>query len=143
MWDSRSLETYKVLILTNVNFFLKILNFWKTNADIYTVRTKTRYIEMADTQFSFNRPYKPFGLNVKVPEIGEKTLKQAGETLTNIATGPVDPLFKFLEENETVFNGDITFQINKMFAQGFTIGSAMRVEDEKTNGMPPSFDMHF
>lgn len=143
MWDSRSLKTYKVLILTNVNFFLKILNFWETNADIYTVRTKTRYIEMADTQFSFNRPYKPFGLNVKVPEIGEKTLKQAGETLTNIATGPVDPLFKFLEENETVFNGDITFQINKMFAQGFTIGSAMRVEDEKTNGMPPSFDMHF
>ena len=98
---------------------------------------------MADAQFSFNRPYKPFGVNVKVPEIGEKTLQQAGETLTNIATGPVDPLFKFLEENETVFNGDIAFQINKMFAQGFTIGSAMRVEDEKTNGMPPSFDMHF
>jgi len=101
------------------------------------------YRKMADAQFSFNRPYKPFGMNIKVPEIGEKTLKQAGETLTNIATGPVDPLFKFLEENETVFNGDLSFKINKMFAESFTIGSAMRVEDEKTNGMPPSFDMHF
>ena len=55
---------------------------------------------MNDTQFSFNRPYKPFGLNVKVPEIGEKTLKQAGDTLSNIAKAPVEPLFKFLEENE-------------------------------------------
>ncbi len=98
---------------------------------------------MNDTQFSFNRPYKPFGLNVKVPEIGEKTLKQAGDTLSNIAKAPVEPLFKFLEENEEVFNGDINFQINKAFAESFTIGSAMRQEDEKVNGMPPSFDMHF
>ena len=30
-----------------------------------------------------------------------------------------------------------------MFAQNFTIGTAMRMEDEKTNGMPPKFDMHF
>lgn len=98
---------------------------------------------MADTQFSFNRPYKPFGMNVKLPEIGEKTLKQAGDTLSNIAKSPVEPLFKFLEENEPVFNGDINFQINKAFAESFTIGSAMRLEDEKINGMPPSFDMHF
>ena len=98
---------------------------------------------MNDTQFSFNRPYKPFGLNVKVPEIGEKSLKQAGDTLSNIAKAPVEPLFKFLEENEEVFNGDINFQINKAFAESFSIGSAMRQEDEKVNGMPPSFDMHF
>ena len=95
---------------------------------------------MAESEFTFNRPYKPFGLNVKVPE---RTLKQAGETLSNIAKAPTDPLFKFLEENEQVFNGDLTFQINKLFAESFTLGSAMRREDEKMNGMPPSFDMHF
>ena len=98
---------------------------------------------MTDGQFSFNRPYKPFGLNVKMPEIGEKTLQQAENTLTNIAKAPVEPLFKFLEDNEKVFNGDITYEINKAFAESFTIGSAMRIEDEKTNGMPPTFDMHF
>ena len=38
---------------------------------------------MSDTGASFNRPYKPFGMNVKVPEIGEKTLKLAGGTLEN------------------------------------------------------------
>ncbi len=95
---------------------------------------------MADTGFTFNRPYKPFGLNVKVPE---RTLQQAGETLGNLAKAPADPLFKFLEENEQVFNGDLNFQINRISAQSFTIGSAMRIEDEKMNGMPPSFDMHF
>lgn len=98
---------------------------------------------MTDTGASFNRPYKPFGFNVKVPEIGERTLKLAEGTLSNIVSAPVEPLFSFLEENENVFNGDITYQINKAFGESFTIGTAMRVEDEKINGMPPSFDMHF
>ncbi len=98
---------------------------------------------MADTGASFNRPYKPFGMNVKVPEIGEHTMKLAGNTLENIIKSPAEPLFEFLEENENVFNGDINYQINKLFAESFTIGSAMRMEDEKMNGMPPSFDMHF
>lgn len=95
---------------------------------------------MTDTGASFNRPYKPFGMNVKVPE---RTMQLAGETLSNLVKSPTDPLFKFLEENEEVFNGDLTFKINKLTAESFTIGSAMRMENEKTNGMPPNFDMHF
>lgn len=95
---------------------------------------------MAESNFSFNRPYKPFGFNVQVPE---RTLQQAGETLENIVKAPTDPLFNFLEENEGVFNGDVAFEINKTVAQNFTIGSAMRIEDEKINGKNPSFDMHF
>ncbi|CDE43831.1 unknown [Clostridium sp. CAG:768] len=100
-------------------------------------------IIMADTGASFNRPYKPFGMNVKVPEIGERTLKQAGDSLTNLVKSPTEPLFKFLEDNEEVFTGDINYKINKLYAESFTIGSAMRMEDEKINGMPSSFDMHF
>ncbi|MFR1671441.1 MAG: hypothetical protein ACLSWI_00670 [Candidatus Gastranaerophilaceae bacterium] len=98
---------------------------------------------MTDANTSFNRPYKPFGMNVKVPQIGEQTLKLAGNTLENIIKSPTEPLFNFLEENEEVFNGDISYKINKLFAESFTIGSAMRMEDEKMNGMQPSFDMHF
>jgi len=95
---------------------------------------------MADSNFTFNRPYKPFGFNVQVPE---RTLQQAGETLENLVKAPTDPLFNFLEENESVFNGDVAFEINRTTAQNFTIGSAMRVENEKVNGKNPSFDMHF
>ena len=98
---------------------------------------------MADANTSFNRPYKPFGFNIKVPEIGEKTIKLAEGTLTNIVKSPVEPLFNFLEENEKVFNGDITYEMNKVFAESFNLGSAMRLEDEKINGLPPKFDMHF
>ena len=98
---------------------------------------------MADKVSSINRPFKPFGMNVKVPEIGERTLKQAGDTLSGIVKSPAEPLFKFLEENEEVFTGDINYKINKIYAESFTIGSAMRLEDEKINGMPSSFDMHF
>ena len=98
---------------------------------------------MTDANTSFNRPYKPFGMNVKVPQKGEQTLKLAGNTLENIIKSPTEPLFNFLEENEEVFNGDISYKINKLFAESFTIGSAMRMEDEKMNGMQPSFDMHF
>ena len=101
------------------------------------------FSKMADTGASFNRPYKPFGMNVKVPEIGEKTLKLAGGTLGNIVKNPTEPLFKFLEDNEEVFTGDINYKINKLYAESFTIGSTMRIEDEKINGMPSSFDMHF
>lgn len=93
-----------------------------------------------NSQFSFNRPYKPFGFNIQVPE---RTIQQAGDTLTNIVKAPADPLFNFLEENEGVFNGDVAFEINKVTAQNFTIGSAMRMEDEKINGRTPHFDMHF
>ena len=91
-------------------------------------------------QFNFNRPYKPFGFNIQVPD---RTIKQAGETLGSIIKAPTDPLFTFLEENEGVFNGDVAFEINKTIAQNFTIGSMMRLEDEKINGRPPHFDMHF
>lgn len=98
---------------------------------------------MTESSPSFNRPYKPFGMNVRVPENHEKTIQLASGTLGKLAAAPVEPLFNFLEENENVFNGDINYQINKIFAESFTIGSAMRLEDEKMNGMPPSFDMHF
>ena len=60
---------------------------------------------MTETGASFNRPYKPFGMNVKVPEIGDRTLKLAGGTVENLIKAPIEPLFNFLEENEEVFNG--------------------------------------
>ena len=95
---------------------------------------------MTDSNFMFNRPYKPFGMNVRVPE---RTIQQAAETLESLVKAPTTPLFEFLEENEGVFNGDVAYEINKPVAQTFTIGSAMRMEDEKINGKNPSFDMHF
>ncbi|MBR6301665.1 hypothetical protein IKR55_02905 [bacterium] len=95
---------------------------------------------MSEQNFTFNRPFKPFGMNVRVPE---RTLQQAGESLEGLVKAPAAPLFEFLEENEGVFNGDVAFEISKTNAQNFNIGSAMRMENEKVNGQTPKFDMHF
>ena len=83
---------------------------------------------------------KSFGMNVRVPE---RTLKQAGETLSNTAGGVLNPLFEYLEDNEKVFNGDISLEMNKLFANSFNIGARMREEDIKVNGPAPKFDATF
>ena len=53
---------------------------------------------MSDSNFMFNRPYKPFGMNVRVPE---RTLQQAGETLEELVKAPAAPLFEFLDRKST------------------------------------------
>ena len=94
---------------------------------------------MAEASFSnfFN---KPFGLNVKVPE---RTLQQAGATLSNTAGGVLSPITDYLETNEEVFNGDVAKEINRIFSHTFNIGSIMRQEDVKVNGNAPKFDSKF
>ena len=87
---------------------------------------------------AYNQNFKPFGLNVRVPE---RTMQQAGESISKVATGAVDPLFKYLEENEEVFNGDVGMEINSIVAQSFNTGVLLRHADEEVNGKP-SFDMH-
>ena len=78
---------------------------------------------MTDSNFMFNRPYKPFGMNVRVPE---RTIQQAAETLENLVKAPTTPLFEFLEENEGVFNGDVAYEINKTVAQNLICISKKR-----------------
>lgn len=83
---------------------------------------------------------KSFGMNVKVPT---RTIQQAGKTLENTANGVLSPLFEYLEDNETVFNGDISKEINKIFVNSFNIGAKMREADVKVNGPAPKFDAKF
>lgn len=95
---------------------------------------------MSELSFnSFFNGAKPFGLNVKVPE---RTMQQVGKTAGDIAGGVFDPIFSYLEENESVFNGDIVYETNKMNAAMFNISMAMGKEDVKTRG-ESSFDANF
>lgn len=90
---------------------------------------------------SFNSFFnQPFGLNVKVPE---RTLKQAGDTLSGTASGVFEPLFTYLEENENVFTGDISNEIRKINVASFNIGARMQAENVKVNGAVPKFDSKF
>jgi len=96
---------------------------------------------MAESSFTnFFNNSQSFGMNVKV---SEKTLRQIGKTAGNVAGGVLEPLFTYLEENENVFSGDITHEINKMRAENFTMGMMLQSADEKANGPKPKFDAKF
>lgn len=96
---------------------------------------------MAEASFTnfFNNTHT-FGLNVKVPE---KTLQQIGKTTANTAGGVIEPLLSYLEENENVFSGDITHELNRLRAASFNTTLILQEADEKTNGPRPSFDATF
>lgn len=96
---------------------------------------------MPDASFSnFFNTAQRFGLNIKVPE---RTLRQVGKTAENVAGGAIEPLLNYLEENEKVFSGDVTHELNKLRSEAFNTTLIMQADDEKTNGIKPSFNMLF
>jgi hypothetical protein len=96
---------------------------------------------MADSNFSnFFNNSQAFGLNIKVPD---RNLKQFGKTAGDVAGGVFEPLFTYLEENEKVFSGDISFELNKTRAAKFNTEVIMMAADEKMNGPKPIFDTKF
>ena len=76
----------------------------------------------------------PFGLNVKVPT---RTLQEAQKTLETQVSNIWTPIFNFLEDNEKVFNGDVSEMINVYNRQTYNLGAMMREADGDTH----SFDM--
>lgn len=95
------------------------------------------------TQASFSNFFnnsQTFGMNIKVPT---HTLQQIGKTAENVAGGVFEPLFTYLEENENVFSGDITHELNRTRAEMFNTTLIMDVVDERVNGQKPTFDFRF
>lgn len=96
---------------------------------------------MTEASFiNFFNTARPFGLNVKG---NSKTLQQVGDTLSKTAGGVLEPLFTYLEENENVFSGDITHELNKTRSATFNMAYIMNEADEKANGPKPTFDTKF
>lgn len=96
---------------------------------------------MTASSFSnFFNNSQSFGLNIKVPE---KTLKQVGKTAGNVAGSVLEPLFTYLEENQNVFSGDITKEINRINSENFNMSVILNSADEKVNGSKPKFDAKF
>ncbi len=66
---------------------------------------------------------QPFGLNVKLPE---RTIQQVQETAATAAGGLLNPLFGFIEENQPVFNGNVSNEIEKYNLMMYNISAALR-----------------
>jgi len=95
---------------------------------------------MADSFTNFFNSQAGFGLTLKAHE---RTLQQAGQTLSTTAGGVLEPLFTYLEENENVFSGDLTKELNKGYSNNFNMTVMMNAADEKVNGPKPTFDAKF
>lgn len=108
-------------------------------SELYITRTNRGKI-MAESFNSFFNNSQAFGLNIKVPE---KTIEQIGKTGTGIAGRVFEPLFTFLEENENVFSGDISHELNKIHTANFNTSLLMNQADEQANGPRPTFDTKF
>lgn len=71
----------------------------------------------------------PFGMNIKMPV---KTIRQIEKTAESRVNGILEPLFNFIDENQNVFTGDVSKQIDKYNALQYNIGAALRAQS--TNG---------
>ena len=76
----------------------------------------------------------PFGLNVRVPT---RTLQEAQKTLETQVSNLWTPVFNFFEENEKVFNGDVSQMIDVYNRQTYNLGAMMR----EAAGESHSFDV--
>ena len=72
-------------------------------------------------------------VNVSAKDYGEV----ANRTLTSIA----NPFFKYLAENEDVFNGNVENEIRRTQVQMFNTGVILNEADERVNGKAPRLNM--
>ena len=72
---------------------------------------------------------QPFGMNIKVPV---KTINQVQKTAQGTVGGVFEPLFNFISENQNVFSGEVSRQIEKYNVLQYNIGSTLRAQS--TNG---------
>ena len=77
-----------------------------------------------------NYTLRSFGLNI-VPKTANKEVvqKEVGKAIE----GLWEPVFDYLEQNESVFNGDIHKEIEKVNIQMLNLGMEMRRGDNQSD----------
>lgn len=84
------------------------------------------------------RPYKPFGLNVHVPE-AEATLAKISETVKAAASTNYGVISKYLANHDDVFSGKVAQEIGSInHEQDMTA----RILDKADIAKPRKFEMH-
>ena len=76
-----------------------------------------------------NGNFNLFGLNVNLPT---RTIKQVKDTATKHLGELVSPIFDYLEDNQKVFTGELTDELNKYNAQMYRYGQVMRKGTQKS-----------
>lgn len=101
--------------------------------------------ETAEYSHSWKRMPRPFGLNVRVPQapvVGERTQVLAKKILKDLVMAPVKPVIQYFKDNENVFNGNISAEIESLQKQQKITVELLQDSDEVImQSEAPSFMM--
>lgn len=86
----------------------------------------------AEYAHNWRRQPRPFGLNVRVPQnpIGIRTQNLIQKTVKELVFGPVKPIVDYFKNNENVFNGNISTEIENLKKQEKLTISLLQDSDE-------------
>ena len=89
--------------------------------------------EGAEYSHSWKRMPRPFGLNVRVPQapvVGERTQILAQKIIKDLVMAPVKPVLDYFKNNENVFNGNISAEIESLQKQQKVTVELLQDSDE-------------
>jgi len=93
---------------------------------------------------SWKRAPRPFGLNVRVPQnpIGTRTQNLIKKTVQELAMAPIKPILDYFKDNENIFNGSVSAEIESLQKQQkITVGLLQDADEVAMQTEVPSFMM--
>ncbi len=92
-------------------------NNYPINGNVNSNTPKVNNGEQAGYSHNWKRLPRPFGLNVRVPEtpvVGVRTQAVIKRTIQELAMAPIKPIIEYFKDNENVFNGNVSREIESL-----------------------------
>lgn len=92
---------------------------------------------------NWKRAPRPFGLNVRVPNAPAptRTQKLVKEIIKEMAMAPIAPVIKYFNDNENIFNGNVSREIESIKKQQKITVELLQDTDDIVMSEAPSFMM--
>lgn len=91
----------------------------------------------------WKRAPRPFGLNVRVPNVAAPTRSQklVAEIIKEMALAPITPIVNYFKANENIFNGSVAREIESIQKQQKITVELLQDADDIVMTEAPSFMM--
>ena len=91
---------------------------------------------------NWKRAPRPFGLNVRVPQtrlVGTRTETLIKEIIKELALAPIKSLVDYFKDNENVFNGNVSAEIESIKKQQKLTVELLQEADDTVMSSVPTF----
>lgn len=91
----------------------------------------------------WKRTPRPFGLNVRVPNMPapSRSQKLVAEIIKEMAMAPITPVINYFKDNENIFNGNVAREIESIQKQQKITVELLQDADDIVMAEAPSFMM--